>query len=65
MGFNIKTKTYTHGKHAHFVHMETNWTLSGNVLCNENIDVWRPLFVWRTEHHNELRNINCYGLVLH
>lgn len=67
LGFNIKTKTFTHGTHAEFIHMETGQVLSGNVFSKESVAVWRPLFVWRTEKQNELRNIqshrNCYGLV--
>jgi len=67
IGFNIKTKSLSWGKHATYFHIESKQELSFNVFTPELLEKWKPLFDWRKAHNNELKTVreftNTIGLI--
>jgi hypothetical protein len=43
LGFKVKTKTLSHGKHATFHHTESGQDLTGNAFSPEAAQKWKPL----------------------
>ena len=44
MGYKIKTKMVSWGRHLTYVHIENGKELTGNVFNSETIKPWQPLF---------------------
>lgn len=52
LGYRIKTKSLSHGRHATYVHVATGRELTANVFSPEQLKLWQPLF----DHLNTISN---------
>lgn len=57
MGYKMKTKTFSWGKHVIYHHIESNHDLTGNVFTSETLEKWIPLFNWIKENRENLKII--------
>ena len=62
MGFNVRTKTLSWGRHATFFHIETGETKGVMVMVNSPegkavIERWKPFYEFQREHLEDLRYI--------
>jgi hypothetical protein len=66
IGFNVKTKTYSHGQHAHFTNSVGN-KLPTLFFTQEELAEWQPLLDYLDGHKNDLisikHNEQIYGLI--
>ena len=67
MGFKVKTKSLSWGKHATYVHIETGEELTFNCASPDTWIKWKPLSDWRKANNEALKvvrvNEDCRGLV--
>lgn len=67
IGFTVKTKKLSWGRHATYVHIESGQELSFNVFTPELLEKWSPLLDWRKCFNEDLKQVrdneDCLGLV--
>lgn len=54
LGFSVKTKSTSFGKHATYIHKESGQELTFNVFSPELLERWRPLIEWGKAHSKEI-----------
>ena len=63
--FNVKTKTYSHGRHAHFTNSVGD-KLPTLFFTQEELAEWQPLLDYLDDHKDDLisikHNEQIYGL---
>ncbi len=57
LGFNVKTKSFSWGKSAIYVHAETGQELNFNVFTPETLARWLPLTTWRSLNKDALKGV--------
>ena len=67
LGFKVKTKSLSWGKHATYFHIESNQELNFSVFTPELLKIWKPLLEWKKENRDSLKvvreNEDCKGLI--
>jgi len=67
IGYKVKTKSMSYGRHATFVHIASDTELTFNVFTAETLETWKPLFDFKKANKESLDIIRkaeqIYGLI--
>ena len=66
MGYKVKTKSMSWGRHVTYGHIESGDWLTYNIFTKETFDRWRPLMEWLESNADVLLELKksegLYGL---
>ena len=66
LGFKVSTQSMSYGQHATYKTLDSKHSLTYSVFSQETLAIWSPLFAWRKEHREELKELReatgIYGL---